>query len=328
VVLYAKPTPKNKLNEEFTVVVLTLATMGALPTDLFAWNSPTHMITGAIAYQTLQREAPKAITAVSALLEHHPWYADQWRPRLERFPESERTEMLFMLAARWADDIRNQDRAQRRGLWHYINFPFKPEGEPPSIESKPPDPVNILFAISENQRILRSEAPPDQRATAVAWLFHLVGDVHQPLHTAQMFTRQYPNGDRGRNEICVRVAADRTPLNLHALRDELITSTNNVGRLRRIATELRTQFSKTELPELANSDPNAWAKESYSAAVEVAYRNGAVRGTPKSQAKDCREVTAAAVLPPGYAPVARRVADRRIVLAGYRLADWLRRVVK
>jgi hypothetical protein len=286
------------------------------------------MITGSIAHEIIKRENPSAVANVTAILEHRSWYETSWQIQLSKLPEPERNEMLFMLAARWADDIRTQDRAQRRGLWHYINFPFKPEGEPPSIESKPPDPVNILFAISENQRILRSEAPPDQRATAVAWLFHLVGDVHQPLHTAQMFTRQYPNGDRGGNEICVRVAADRTPLNLHALWDELITSTNNVGRLRRIATELRTQFSKTELPELANSDPNAWAKESYSAAVEVAYRNGAVRGTPKSQAKDCREVTAAAVLPPGYAPVARRVADRRIVLAGYRLADWLRRVVK
>jgi hypothetical protein len=115
--------------------------------------------------------------------------------------------------------------------------------------------VNILSAINENQRILRSEAPPDQRATALAWLFHLVGDVHQPLHTAQMFTWDYPDGDRGGNEICVRVTADRTPLNLHALWDGLITSTSNVSRLKRIATEVRSQFSKTELTELTNSDP-------------------------------------------------------------------------
>jgi hypothetical protein len=42
-----------------------------------------------------------------------------------------------------------------------------------------------------------------------AWLFHLVGDIHQPLHTVQLFTREYPNGDRGGNEICVRVTPDR-----------------------------------------------------------------------------------------------------------------------
>jgi hypothetical protein len=30
-----------------------------------------------------------------------------------------------------------------------------------------------------------------------------VGDVHRPLHTAQLFTIEYPQGDRGGNEICV-----------------------------------------------------------------------------------------------------------------------------
>jgi hypothetical protein len=31
-------------------------------------------------------------------------------------------ELLFMLAARWADDVRKSDRAQDRPQWHYINF--------------------------------------------------------------------------------------------------------------------------------------------------------------------------------------------------------------
>jgi hypothetical protein len=42
-----------------------------------------------------------------------------------------------MLAARWADHIRTRDRAQHRGPWHYVDFPFKLEGEPESIETKP-----------------------------------------------------------------------------------------------------------------------------------------------------------------------------------------------
>jgi hypothetical protein len=32
-----------------------------------------------------------------------------------------------------------------------------------------------------------------------------VGDIHQPLHPAQLFTVEYPKGDRGGNEICVRM---------------------------------------------------------------------------------------------------------------------------
>jgi hypothetical protein len=285
------------------------------------------MITGSIAHEIIRRENPFAVANVTAILEHHPWYETRWQIQLSKLPQQpERNEMLFMLATRWADDVRTQHGAQHGGPWHYVNFPFKPDGEPPSIEPKPPDPVNTLSAINEKQRILSSEAPPDQRAIALAWLFHLVGDVHQPLHTAQMFTRDYPDGDRGGNEICVRVAADRTPLNLHALWDRLITSTNNVSRLRRIATELRTSFPRTELLELASLEPNVWAKESYGIAVDVAYHRGAVRGTPKGQANDCRQVIDAAILPPGYVSAARRIADRKIILAGYRLADLLNQI--
>jgi len=55
----------------------------------------------------------------------------------EKLREPERDELLFMLAARWADHIRTRDRAQHRGPWHYVDFPFKLEGEPEIIETKP-----------------------------------------------------------------------------------------------------------------------------------------------------------------------------------------------
>jgi hypothetical protein len=48
---------------------------------------------------------------------------------------------------------------------------------------------------------------------------------------------------------------------------------------------------------------------------------------PKAGAMDCTMVAAAPVLPAGYVVSASRIADRRIMLAGYRLADLLMRVV-
>jgi hypothetical protein len=41
----------------------------------------------------------------------------------------------------------------------------------------------------------------------------------------------------------------------------------------------------------------------------------------------CTMVTAAPVLPAGYVISARRIADRRIILSGYRLADLLTRIL-
>jgi hypothetical protein len=42
---------------------------------------------------------------------------------------------------------------------------------------------------------------------------------------------------------------------------------------------------------------------------------------------DCRNVQAAPVLPVGYVISASRIADRRMILAGYSLADLLPRVL-
>jgi S1/P1 Nuclease len=138
------------------------------------------------------------------VLEKHPWYANQWQARLQDVPAADYGLVLFMQAARWADDIRIRDRQHHRGPWHYINWPFKPEGQPASVQTREPEPVNILTAMAENQNVVKKESDAERKAIALAWLFHLVGDIHQPLHTAQIFTIDYPQGDRGGNEICVR----------------------------------------------------------------------------------------------------------------------------
>jgi hypothetical protein len=88
----------------------------------------------------------------------------------------------------------------------------------------------------------------------------------------------------------------------------------------------RPEFAKGQLTEVASSDFAAWAKEGYEIATNVAYQNGRLCGTPKGQRKECREGIDATVLPSGYAGIAKRIADRRIVLAGYRLATVLERI--
>lgn len=148
--------------------------------------------------------------------------------------------------------------------------------------------------------------------------------MHQPLHTIQLFTREYPNGDRGGNEMCIRVAPDRPPLELHRLWDGLITSTNNIGQLRKIAAVLLSRFSSSRFRELDHSEPESWAKESYEIAIKIAYQNGSLGGTPKGQARDCRDAPAVTYLFREYPATARLIADRRMYLAGYRLADLLR----
>ena len=89
-----------------------------------------------------------------------------------------------------------------------------------------------------NESVVENQNDPERRAIALAWLFHLVGDIHQPLHTAQLFTVDYPQGDRGGNEICVRVKEAERPMDLHRFWDGVITSSSNLTRLRNEAAAL------------------------------------------------------------------------------------------
>src|SRR5262249_17791168 len=156
-------------------------------------------------------------------------------------------------------------------------------GQPASVQARDPEPVNILTALAENESVVKNEDHGERKAIAVAWLLHLVGDVHQPLHTAQLFTVEYPQGDRGGNEICVQVTEGGQPMNLHRFWDSVITSSSNLTRLRNEATALRNRqvFQRSQLIELASTDFASWAKESFEIATKIAYQNGGLIGSPK-----------------------------------------------
>jgi hypothetical protein len=88
------------------VASLVLIALVVLPLPASAWNIPGHMLSSAIAYQVLRHESPQSIEKVKAALEKHPWYANQWQTRLQNVPVADHGLVLFMQAARWADDIR------------------------------------------------------------------------------------------------------------------------------------------------------------------------------------------------------------------------------
>jgi hypothetical protein len=117
-------------------------------------------------------------------------------------------------------------------------------------------------------------------------------------------------------------------MDLHRFWDGVITSSSNLTRLRNEATALRNrqEFQRGQLTELASSSFESWAKESYEIATKIAYRNGGRIGIPRGASMDCTMVAAAPVLPAGYVVSASRISDRRIMLAGYRLADLLTRI--
>jgi hypothetical protein len=209
-----------------------LLALAVLPLPASAWNIPGHMISGAIAYQILQQENPQSIEKVKAVLEKHPWYTNQWQAKLQDVPFANRDMVLLCRRQGGRMIFVSGTGNTTRGPWHYINWPFKPEGQPASVQIRDPEPVNILTAMAENESAAKNGNDPERKAIALAWLFHLVGDIHQPLHTAQLFTVEYPDGDRGGNEICVRATQAGQPMDLHRFWNGVITSSSNLTRLR------------------------------------------------------------------------------------------------
>jgi hypothetical protein len=112
---------------------------------------------------------------------------------------------------------------------------------------------------------------------------------------------------------------------LHRFWDGVITSSQNLTRLRNEATTLRSrqEFQRNQLTELGSTDFEAWADESFEIAAKIAYQNGRLIGSPRGGNNDCTTVATASVLPVAYVSTARRIADRRMMLAGYRLVNLL-----
>jgi hypothetical protein len=74
----------HKLAAVSLVASLILLAFVVLPLPALAWNIPGHMLSGIIAYQVLQQESPPIIEKVKAVLERHPWYANQMADEVSR----------------------------------------------------------------------------------------------------------------------------------------------------------------------------------------------------------------------------------------------------
>ena len=96
-----------------------------------------------------------------------------------------------------------------------VSHSIKPEGEPASIQAMQPPRENILTAIAVNERVVRSASDSTKRG--IALLAVPPDRRHPPAPSCRsVVSREYPKGDEGGTETCVRVAQGRAALSLHA----------------------------------------------------------------------------------------------------------------
>lgn len=227
----------------------------------------------------------------------------------------EYTNTLASLAC-YADDHKNNvDRN-----WHFINYHFRSDGKP---STNKPLEENVVWAINKFSTILGSKKAPDsEKAIALRYILHFVGDAHQPLHSMAQDTDQFPSGDRGGNDFPVqeiRDWSDRPIKNLHIVWDFACGEYRNVKRpldqngeftLNKMARAFMREFPASSFKQQKEQRPEKWIAESFS------FRNF-VYSAPRGGA-----------LPAAYLEKGRKLCRQRITLAGYRLGDMLNRLLK
>ena len=289
-----------------------------------AWNGAGHRIVAAIAYYSLKKENPAALERAVALLKHHPWYSDpnQWPQKLaDVSPESEGI-TLFMLAATWPDDIKMiKTQYEKHENWHFVDNPYIKPGS--SVRGKPAASPNAFDAYQwATNQLLSPTATDSAKATALAWMLHIIGDIHQPLHSAEMYSDDLRNGDVGGNLLCVAENSSHT--NLHAFWDDLLGSSSlSFADCKAKARQVLDSFPESSLHELTeNTNISDWSKkESFPIAEESAYLNGNI--SYSILGSDAKECSSGPELSSDYVSHARSIANRRIALAGLRVRDYV-----
>ena len=201
-------------------------------------------------------------------------------------------------ASTWADSIRTE--RPTTGPWHYINVPTDASFD--GWARYCPSEGCVLSAIERYSSVLADRSRPDaERAEALRFLIHFVGDLHQPLHVGE-------RGDRGGN--LVKVTWQGRPANLHSVWDSYLISSAELsedawfGRLRKTAKRMNRK-------EVSSGGPVDWAAESHTLARDHVY-----------------ELPSPPELFGAYSTENLPRAEQRLAQAGIRIAALLNRLLK
>lgn len=294
------------------------------PQPASAWFDAGHMLVAEIARLELPEEDVATLNGVLAM-----WVND--------FPGS--GEMTA--AAVWPDHIKCKSASSPacRGLlpvsmnqfdsWHFSDIPYNPEKQDLHVNSEG-NPSSVWF-LSEAMDTFNTSQSNFAYNMMLRFFIHIVGDIHQPLHSASGFFfhddkfGNLPKGDLGGNLDVL----DGPFANLHQLWDAAgglymdswpLTGmqqeqlVENASDLR--AASPRSSFEgKLEPPKEGWKDYfSHWASEGHALGESEAYGHGL------APLKNRRPSEA-------YIQNAQNVSKRQIALGGYRLADMLKVII-
>jgi hypothetical protein len=283
------------------------------------------MATGGAAYDALRRADPAAIAGIIAIMKAHPDSA-RFNRNLAGLVGDARERRLFELMARWPDDVRDSTSYDHPD-WHYALKVVAPIGNVLGFRvGKAIDQFEAQLATARNVT-----APAGERAIALCWLFHITGDMHEPLHAGHWWSFRFPKSDRAGTIAWVRAVPGDSAQELHEYWDNAPNRlpenlfANEATNAAEIATRIQSSWPVSALTPIAPADVagsaaasrfGEWVAESTTLAKEVAYTGPAL---------DAAAIKAEApAMTPAYATKMRDIADKRLAEASWRLALLIR----
>ena len=275
-----------------------LALIAAHPA--LAWGDYAHRLTARIAAAQL---TPDARAQVRRLLAAAPGL-DTPTCSLETLED----------ASVWPDCVRALEggRFGYSAPWHYQNISVCGDFD---ITANCPDGNCVTAQIARQQAILADRArPASERAGALAFLVHFVGDMHQPLHVGD-------KSDRGGNDVRAAFgfkAPDR--MNLHRvwdsdLAERALTEPPAIGPASVTPAQRRAW---TGGPADTPARAAMWAREAWEISRSLAYP--ALQDYPDTCSVPGSAKTVRAVITPAYVAAAAAPVRDQVAKAGTRIA--------
>lgn len=213
----------------FILAILTLFTKSGL-----AWGKRGHEIVAQIVKHYLDKSVIKKV-------------------------QSYLGKMSFEEAAHWMDQIKSNHSYDYMKPWHYINI----DRDATYVKTREPNIINALEDAIANLDI-NSYRSKEAISFNLKLIFHLIGDLHQPLHVGY-------SDDRGGNYVQVKFLKKKT--NLHFVWDESIIQYSKITAADCI--KLGNIISPKEIKNVQQINPVAWLTDSRSCLPQVyAFKNG------------------------------------------------------
>jgi len=161
--------------------------------------------------------------------------------------------------ASWADEVRNTPEYKQTGPWHYADLPLGYTYDQFAAAVRQQGADNVYGAILHCEEELKSNTTSnEQKAIALKFLVHFIGDCHQPMHVSRA-------EDKGGNTI--QVVFNGKPMNLHSLWDSGLISRE--GRtFDQMAKDYDTA-TPADISKWQSTDPMQWLWESYRLSTRI-----------------------------------------------------------